>query len=1331
MDAFADALNVTLRHCVLAGGAQLRIGGLSESTARLMPHAFVNMTNVTSVEGTIVLHGAMPLHSSVLLANSTLRATVGGSQYVPTTRGHESFRYVPVLVLDGVRLLSTCFVMTRSTLVCGGGSCAAILVERSLGVNLSSVFYMDNCVIRSRKHVIYALASDLRVGSGSVFSIQNSSWILPSTEYGKAACVFKDVAVAGGSVLQIVSSTFRLGFAMLMAATLTVTDGSWLVHRDNEFRTAYVVYVAAHYGMVFRDRSVWSILDNNLTYGSYSTIANMTNNWLPPSDTRPTIYGMCNEARGSPVTNYQYDLNIWTPVTVLDCGACTMDAVCFAARTSSISGCECECAAGGYGDTCMPAAIPNGLGPLPLPDAKDTEVRCVHGGSISSVDYPDPGVRGLCFVNVTFTAAIVLDLLYFDAPQQTLNITLLQCVLMGLLIRGSGARVHVSVTSSILDFGALDFRGDFGASSQILVVGSALVTTSGHAISFVKFILSANMALLLLDNYIEANRYAVYFFNGVVVGGGIIVKGNTLSTTKDDDGVESSVCVSSVGVKNGGYFDVENNTMSSVNGVIFWGDTTVSSAGLLRVADCTFGGSDVFDPALVYLSGSVTLEGGAQWRVEGNSVGAAPVLIIPYPQYKIQLSGSGTTVALANNRQVDNSYPFADLSPPDTIVELPARFVVGCNLQGDEEVSCDGVFPGEVEVFRCGTCNDDAACYMPGTESVDRGSCSCSCKDGWHGASCLPFEVPDTVVPPAAERAVDGDTSCVVDQTLTDLALNMWKTHHCYVGVIFSGVGAVLTFSLNSMPLHLPINITLTGCTFRSGAALQFVGGAAAVESSGVLIRVSRTVMRSSTVAFIRALPQHCDIAVTEVDAAQFSSSELPDTRMNTLSVLLLKDVVLSASSLLVSNVRAHAMKRDALVVYSTGTLTLVGGSSLYARYCSFEGYKYLFYLYSLSVRNHSVFALLNNTMVSGASLLYQQQGFNVSDHSVVRVVGNSGSVRYAIFNDDMWTVQRSSWLDWRDNDVVVGAMFYDSSSAFVSIDGSSVVTLTGCKMGSTGLSVSLLSRADAGYRFVAGCLTVAGRVVTTVAELALNGITSVTTVTACGECTKDGDCFAPLTTAVIDCKCQCAAGGHGDLCVPAPVPAGPPSPPPPSPSPSPPPPPTPVGECISDMVYPEVAQAVGGGLSWLCYRNVTFSGGGMSLTVLVGGMTGDVANVTFDGCTWRDGAVLLLLGNVHAAVGSLNIVVTGSRFIDALLSPEGVFPPHTNITMSGNSFAVTRLFHWLGLDLRRPSCVVMNGLAISNDSAVVLSGNVFQSVTTSSSVVKFVGSALRVSWHS
>ncbi|EKF28099.1 dispersed gene family protein 1 (DGF-1), putative, partial [Trypanosoma cruzi marinkellei] len=262
----------------------------------------------------------------------------------------------------------------------------------------------------------------------------------------------------------------------------------------------------------------------------------MTNDWSQPSDARPMIYGVCNEARGSPVTNYQDDLNIRMPVKVLECGVCTVDAVCFAARASGISGCECVCAAGGYGDTCLPAAVPDGLGPLPLtfPDTEDAEARCVHGGSIGSLDFPDPGVRGLCFVNVTFTAAIVLDLSRFDAPEQTLNITLLQCVLVGLSIRGSGARVHVNVTSSLLDSGVLEFRGDFGASSQILVAGSALVTTSSHAIFFVNFYPSSNLTLLLLENHIEGKSYAVHFSDVVVIeGGGIIVKGNTLSTRED------------------------------------------------------------------------------------------------------------------------------------------------------------------------------------------------------------------------------------------------------------------------------------------------------------------------------------------------------------------------------------------------------------------------------------------------------------------------------------------------------------------------------------------------------------------------------------------------------------------------------------------------------------------------------------------------------------------------------------------------------------------------------------------------------------------------------
>ncbi|EKF38225.1 dispersed gene family protein 1 (DGF-1), putative, partial [Trypanosoma cruzi marinkellei] len=255
----------------------------------------------------------------------------------------------------------------------------------------------------------------------------------------------------------------------------------------------------------------------------------------------PIIYGVCNELRGSPVTDYGEELNIGAPVMSLDCGACTVDAVCFAARTSSLSGCECVCAAGGYGDTCLPAAVPEGLGLLPHPDADNTEVHCVHGGSISSVDYPDPGARGLCFVNVTFTAAIVLDLSYFDVSEQAPNITLLQCILVGLSIRGSGARVHVNVTSSMVDSGALEFRGDFGVSSHILVAGSTLVTMSVHAIVFPDFYPGANSTLLLLDNRIEGNRYVIHFPIGFVVdGGGIIVKGNILRTT-ENNGAESAI----------------------------------------------------------------------------------------------------------------------------------------------------------------------------------------------------------------------------------------------------------------------------------------------------------------------------------------------------------------------------------------------------------------------------------------------------------------------------------------------------------------------------------------------------------------------------------------------------------------------------------------------------------------------------------------------------------------------------------------------------------------------------------------------------------------------
>ncbi|EKF28880.1 dispersed gene family protein 1 (DGF-1), putative, partial [Trypanosoma cruzi marinkellei] len=231
--------------------------------------------------------------------------------------------------------------------------------------------------------------------------------------------------------------------------------------------------------------------------------------------------------------------------------------------------------------------------------------------------------------------------------------------------------------------------------------GSTLVTTSSYAIHFPRFTFGENTTLLLLDNYIEGNIYAVYFPVAVDVdGGGILVKGNTLRVTGVFNGVESAVCVHAVDIRNGGYIDVENNTMSAVQGVILYGDTTVSSAGLLRVADCIFFEStEEFDPTLVFLDDFVSLLSGAQWRVEGNNVSAFSLLRRSNSQHKIQLSGSGTTVVLAHNRQADDSFSFADLDQSNMIVVSPARFVVGCNLQGEKEVSYSGVLTERVVVF--------------------------------------------------------------------------------------------------------------------------------------------------------------------------------------------------------------------------------------------------------------------------------------------------------------------------------------------------------------------------------------------------------------------------------------------------------------------------------------------------------------------------------------------------------------------------------------------------------------------------------------------------------
>ncbi|EKF98055.1 dispersed gene family protein 1 (DGF-1), putative, partial [Trypanosoma cruzi] len=217
----------------------------------------------------------------------------------------------------------------------------------------------------------------------------------------------------------------------------------------------------------------------------------------------------------------------------------------------------------------------------------------------------------------------------------------------------------------------------------ILVAGSTLVATSEHAILFMEFTLGANSTLLLLDNRIEGNRYAVYFPVAVVVdGGGIIVNGNVLSTTDNRCRMGSAVCLHAVDVRNGGYFDIENNTMRAAIGIELFLHATVSSAGLLRVADCTFvGRKESFDSTLVFLDGSVTLEGGAQWRVEGNKVSAASVIGVTKSWHKMRLSGSSTTVVLSNNRQVDDSYSFADLALPSMVKKPPRGSWLGATCR--------------------------------------------------------------------------------------------------------------------------------------------------------------------------------------------------------------------------------------------------------------------------------------------------------------------------------------------------------------------------------------------------------------------------------------------------------------------------------------------------------------------------------------------------------------------------------------------------------------------------------------------------------------------------
>ncbi|KAF5223635.1 hypothetical protein ECC02_003367 [Trypanosoma cruzi] len=1308
MDVFADALKVTLRHCLLEGGAQLRIKGVEEDTARLMPGVLVNMENVTSLEGTILLQHRLPANSKVLLADSTLRATVNGSQYVPTTSGDKESRYGPVLVLDGVRLLSSQLVVTRSTFICSGDSCAAILVERDLLLDKKSSFYMDNCAVNAHHHVMGFIASKLTVGGGSVFAIQNNSWRVRTIERLGDAWQCESITITGGSVLQIAGNKFGPSESVIRMQSLTVNKGSWLVQRDNDFRVKSVFLLDQ---VEFETGSTWSVLRNNFlpVPGAYSG-ASMWNYFsfsTPPETMKPTVYVSCNNLNGMPLEDYGR-IAMRMNLTPYGCGECTWIAEGFAAKAIKSTGNKCgyKCAADSYGFSCLPAEVPMKLGPRPPLPVAPAEIPCVRGGTVNELAAPTPGVSGLCFVGLHFTSPLVIDMSDFRPATRTINITLLQCRLSGLRLTGNSEyAVHMSMTDSTVDEGSVVFDGVFALGSRIRVVDSVVDTAGPLGIIF-EADFGVNASILLHRTAVIATNEAIAITDGFILNASeVVVQGCRLEAAVPQFHESSAIAFKTVQIVSGGRFRVIDSHMIAGRGVALTYPCKLTSSALLEVTRNTMTGPEGSSKtALLYHGESLTISGGAELRVEQNRVRDALLYYVYRRNTEaLDLVDDGSVAVFSHNVLEGSAEAVMGVKAK---VHSPARLLAGCNKKNSAEVKYEDAF-NKASVIGCGACKGgDTACRVPEAKLVS------------------------VAAVPRTQRDVDVNRSCVVDQTLKNISIEMWKTHHCYTNVTFSGVGAALKFSLMRMPLHLPINITFSGCTFLDGAAVHFVGGRDAVESAGVLIRMKRVVMQSSGVSFSNAFPRGTDIVINEIDAEQISLFFTPNRYSNRFAVVALKDFLLAgSSSLLLSNVEIRRPRRvvgftpsgSCLAVEES--LTLLGGSALYVQHCTLAGAKAILDMNGKTrVANRSVLALLNNVVLSGESIL-DSKTITVEEFSVFRMVGNRGAVRFGVYLYGEWIVRQSSWVELRENDVPTADMLRTSALYAVDIDNSSALTLTGCKMRAMGLKKSMVKEQNNSHKFVAGCLMIGEEMDSTVKDMREAYITGVTTAVKCGECDKIGSCFAPLTISISGCKCQCAAEGHGDVCAPSPLalslpvsllPATPAQ-----------------GRCISDMVYPEVTQTVGGGLSWLCYRNVTFSGTFMRFTVAVGAMVGDAVSVIFDGCKWERGAALVLEGAANVRVGSLSIVVTRNSFEDAVLSPAGAFPPRTNITISGNHFNVTRAIPVPGVAFHYPSCVVTRDLVLSGHSALILTDNNFYTGGSDSVVVYVAKGGMAVQSYS
>ncbi|RNC34439.1 dispersed gene family protein 1 (DGF-1), partial [Trypanosoma cruzi] len=281
------ALRIELRNCVCDGGAQIYVRGYSGEPASDRSLE-VSVSGLSGSYCSLVFVHNLPAHTNVTVRDSTI-VTAGPMRYSQLSGLTDAV--ASPLVLHAMSLLQSQLRVSSTVLRSSQAGGTAVYVGGGVDL-LSSAVVLDGVSLEasggptaSAMHV--SSSSRLSLRNHSVFSVTNVSVV----SSGGGIVLGERLAVFD-SVLRFVGVKGSPASPLVRCGGGTVGAGGWLVHRDNEFRTAYVVYVEKYDGVAFRDRSVWSILYNNFTCGSFSSItAYMTSFWFAQDDERPIIYG--------------------------------------------------------------------------------------------------------------------------------------------------------------------------------------------------------------------------------------------------------------------------------------------------------------------------------------------------------------------------------------------------------------------------------------------------------------------------------------------------------------------------------------------------------------------------------------------------------------------------------------------------------------------------------------------------------------------------------------------------------------------------------------------------------------------------------------------------------------------------------------------------------------------------------------------------------------------------------------------------------------------------------------------------------------------------------